>query len=292
MQVKRCLLLTYIIIGSTSAVALSMTNSIISPSSTEPATNPSNFSNTDIGGSTESKLHKRAAQENYVGTQPQIGRLTIFFGSEHNFCTGSVIQSRTRSMVVTAAHCLQHPSRSQPDSIIFAPQWHGELMSPVYFIASSWNKSPVFNDKAPGQHDVAFITFHVGPGHDNHELLEDYVGQARTPIFVPAGADLSYIAVTSLGNRNLSPAFSPNQPLRTCSADIETEWSSVYHAEILLLIGCDTTTAMSGGPVYQRNGELIGVISGHQIGAPNKPPAILLSALGPEEWELFARMGG
>jgi V8-like Glu-specific endopeptidase len=118
---------------------------------------------------------------------------------EH-FCTASVVQSRGRNMIITAAHCAYDSDAGAPvDDLVFAPDYRdgdgptGRWKVKKVIIDDRWAKSRDENldvaflllDKKDGkqiQDDLGGNTLGIDRGFDNEVKITGYPSSRETPI--------------------------------------------------------------------------------------------------------------
>ncbi|BFV59421.1 trypsin-like peptidase domain-containing protein [Kitasatospora sp. CMC57] len=173
---------------------------------------------------------------------------TLFVGGEHGSraCTASVVDSPRRNLLVTAAHCVQHPLFGRLDDLVFAPGYrNGQLPY------GSWRVSQVvvdqrWTERADPEYDVAFLTVEPVGGRE----IADVLGGFRL------GTDQGFglpVSVTGYPNEAEEPI--------TCS-NRTSEQSSTQER-----FDCHGyTDGTSGSPWLTAAGEVVGVIGGYQEG--------------------------
>lgn len=163
-------------------------------------------------------------------------------GPGNHSCTASVIQSSTRNLILTAAHCL-----SSPDGVTFVPGYRdgnapfGTWQITKVYTAGGWQQS---NDQ-----DEDFAILQVAP--DNGRDIEDVLGGN------PVGTDADFTAQVRLYGY---PGTS-EQPILCTNGTIRAD---TYQRRI----DCPSfSNGTSGGPfVDASDGKVIGVIGGYQQG--------------------------
>jgi V8-like Glu-specific endopeptidase len=118
---------------------------------------------------------------------------------EH-FCTASVVQSRGRNMIITAAHCAYDSDAGAPvDDLVFAPDFRdgdgptGRWKVKKVIIDDRWAKSRdedldvafLLLDKKDGkqiQDDLGGNTLGIDRGFDNEVKITGYPSSRETPI--------------------------------------------------------------------------------------------------------------
>ncbi|HET6152116.1 MAG TPA: serine protease [Marmoricola sp.] len=193
---------------------------------------------------------------------PSVLGLLPALGFPH-FCSASVVDSPSRDLVVTAAHCVFGVGAT----IEFAPLLHDSALP-----AGVWTVQKIYIDPAwaksfDPKHDVAFLRVAPRGG----KKLEDVVpGQ-------PLAAPQPGAPVTVSGY----PMGSRGRPI-TCTAPLEAV-DGGYSG-----IGCDGFgDGTSGGPWVQ-DGKVVGVIGGLEQGGCS-PDVEYSTPFGPEVTALLAR---
>ncbi|WP_405489254.1 trypsin-like serine peptidase [Nocardia sp. NBC_00511] len=171
----------------------------------------------------------------YPSTSGAVPRL----GGPH-FCSAGVVDSPSRDLLVTAAHCVLGPGAL----IEFAPLLHdSELPAGVWDVTSMY-VDPSWQQSFDPRHDVAFLR--VAPR--NGKKIEDVV--PGLPLATPTPGTPVTVSGYPLGFGG--------RPL-TCTAPLE----SVDNGSAIHCSGFVDGT--SGGPWIQ-NGQIVGVIGGPEQG--------------------------
>lgn len=180
---------------------------------------------------------------------------------EH-FCTASVVHSAHRDLIVTAAHCL-----GGAGELAFAPGYrngrapYGIWRVERVFLPDGW---------AQGQDedsDVAFAVLHERGGED----VEDVVGGNRFATRTTTGA--TAVTVTGYPDSLEVPVRCTNRP--------------TAHNSTQQRIDCpDLTGGTSGSPWVNGDGEVVGVLGGHEQGGATADISYSV-VLGPEAAELY-----
>ncbi|MFI6039808.1 trypsin-like serine peptidase [Streptomyces sp. NPDC051315] len=181
-----------------------------------------------------------------------------------HFCTASVVHSPHHDLVVTAAHCL---GGDGDGGLFFVPGYRdGEAPYGVWkvkrvFLPDGW---------AEGQDedsDVAFAVLHDRGGKG----VEDVVGGHRFVARAATGAGV--VTVTGYPDSRDAPI--------TC-----TNWATL-HSSTQQRIDCpDFTGGTSGSPWVDGDGEVVGVLGGHEQGGATADISYSV-VLGPEAAELY-----
>ncbi|KPI13687.1 hypothetical protein OV450_8306 [Actinobacteria bacterium OV450] len=189
-------------------------------------------------------------------------------GARPQFCTGSSVTSPTKSIVITAAHCLSDNDRFK--HLAFVPGWKPDPGNPsrgtapygvfpiqqgkVYIDGRYLTLGPVKGD------DLDFAFLRSGPNAKG-QFLEDATG---------TGNKLTTIHFSELAQKNVSLFGFPGDskaPL-VCGPTTTSGYSDRF-----LKIACNGyAPGVSGGPFLRnfdgKRGEIIGVIGGYKTGGP------------------------
>ncbi|MCX4746759.1 trypsin-like peptidase domain-containing protein [Kitasatospora sp. NBC_01287] len=181
---------------------------------------------------------------------PETDRVgALFSGSAtpgNHFCTASVVQSPTRNLLVTAAHCV-----SSTSGLVFAPAFRsGQTPYGVWQVTQIYSTNGWKQSQDP---DQDFAILQVAPL--NGRQIQDVVGGN------PLGLNESFTATVRL----YGYASSADVPILCSNA---TTQQSAYQRRI----DCPAFPGgTSGGPwINTANGDLIGIIGGYQQGG-NSP---------------------
>ncbi|MFH8596353.1 trypsin-like serine peptidase [Streptomyces rimosus] len=182
----------------------------------------------------------------------------------NQFCTASAVTSPTKSLVVTAAHCMK--GNTSLRNAAFVPGYRagaaqsgqaGEMPYGIFPLQDGkvWVDHRYQQD--PADDDVDFAFLRVGPNVQG-QLLEDAAGQGNTLTTVDS-AHLARESVTTIGY----PA-GQKTPLQ-CTND-----TRAFQGRFME-IQCDGfRKGVSGGPFLEdfdgRRGNLAGVIGGYKTG--------------------------
>ncbi|MCW2787128.1 MAG: serine protease [Marmoricola sp.] len=170
---------------------------------------------------------------------PSVLGLVPRLGGPH-FCTASVLDSPTRDLVATAAHCVFGVGAT----IEFAPLLHDSALPAGVWTVQKIYVDPAWTKSFDPEHDLAILK--VAP-HGSTRLEDVVPGN-------PLGAPLAGTPVTVSGY----PMGSRGRPV-TCTAPLAL--TGDYSG-----IGCSGFgDGTSGGPWVQ-NGHLVGVIGGLEQG--------------------------
>ena len=177
-------------------------------------------------------------------------RVGALFGADRadslaggHFCTASVVHSPRRDLIVTAAHCLDGAG----DGLVFVPGYrdgrapYGVWTVPRRFRPDGWTEA---RDE---DSDLAFATV-AGPGGGR---VEDVVGADRFATGVATGA--TAVTVTGYPDSREVPVRCTDKP--------------VPHSRTQQRVDCpDFTGGTSGSPWVNGDGQVVGVIGGHEKG--------------------------
>ncbi|WP_407288859.1 trypsin-like serine peptidase [Streptomyces sp. BP-8] len=182
------------------------------------------------------------------------------------FCTASAVASPTKSLVITAAHCLKGDHRQR--DFAFVPGYRTGASAKGQAGETPYGIFPVQEGKiwidaryraATPDDDVDFAFLRVGPNADG-KLLEDAVGR---------GNELTSVPTARLARKNVTLVGYPGgqkTPLQ-CTND-----TTAFQGRFME-IACDGfRSGVSGGPFLEnfdgRRGDLTGTIGGYKTGGP------------------------
>ncbi|GCD32387.1 hypothetical protein OEIGOIKO_00100 [Streptomyces chrestomyceticus JCM 4735] len=179
------------------------------------------------------------------------------------FCTASIVTSPTKSLVVTAAHCMKGNAKLR--NAAFVPGYRAGTSKAGRTGETPYGIFPLQDGKVWIDHryqentddDVDFAFLRVGP-NTKGQLLEDAAGQGNTLAFVDSG-QLARESVTVVGYPS-----GQKTPL-ACAND-----TRAFQGRFME-IQCDGyRSGVSGGPFLEdfdgRRGNLVGVIGGYKTG--------------------------
>ncbi|MFF8972531.1 trypsin-like serine peptidase [Streptomyces sp. NPDC014995] len=182
-----------------------------------------------------------------------------------HFCTASVVHSPHRDLIVTAAHCLG--GQSGVGGLVFVPGYrdgrapYGVWKVERAFLPDGWAKGQDEDS------DVAFAVLHDRGGKG----VEDVVGGNRFVTRAATGATV--VTVTGYPNSGDTPITCTNRP--------------AAHSSTQQRIDCpDFTGGTSGSPWVDGDGEVVGILGGHQQGGATADISYSV-VLGPEAAELY-----
>ncbi|MFF0097357.1 trypsin-like serine peptidase [Streptomyces canus] len=162
----------------------------------------------------------------------------LFAGKEH-VCTASVVRSPHRNLLVTAAHCLD----DSDDGLVFVPGYrdgrapYGKWKVLKRYMPEGWSKGQDENS------DVAFATVEGD--------VQDAVGGNRFVTGSATGA--TAVTVTGYPSSRDLPISCTNKP--------------TAHSRTQQRIDCpEFTGGTSGSPWVNGNGQVVGVLGGHEQG--------------------------
>ncbi|MGW4690663.1 trypsin-like serine peptidase [Streptomyces sp. NPDC004244] len=190
-------------------------------------------------------------------------------GGRDQFCSASVVASPTKSLVLTAAHCLSDNDRFK--RLAFAPGWKPDPANPQQRGIAPYGIFPIQKGKIwiDGRYlsqgpskadDVDFAFLKTGP-NSRGQFLENATGMGNT---------LTTIAPGQFSQKNVSLFGFPGgskAPL-VCPSTNTTGYSGRF-----LKIACQGYEGGSSGGPFLRNfdgqrGDVIGVIGGWKTGGP------------------------
>jgi len=158
-----------------------------------------------------------------------------------HFCTASVVHSKHGNLIVTAAHCLSK------GTLWFAPGYrngkapHGVWKVVKTFVPDTWNGDQDENS------DVGFAALESKDGVN----LEDIVGGNRFATGRSTGA--TAVTVTGYPSNEENAITCTNKP--------------TSHSHTQQRIECpDFTGGTSGSPWVNNDGEIVGILGGHEQG--------------------------
>jgi V8-like Glu-specific endopeptidase len=183
---------------------------------------------------------------------PAVGALFTVSGGRtgRHFCTASVVDSPTRDLVITAAHCV---SRLAPRKIAFVPDYHDGLAPYGVWLTARVLTDSAWRSSANPDHDVAFLVVYR---EGSSARIQNLTGGERLGIGWAARA---WVRVVGYPNTTERPI--------TCSAE-----SKAFGATEMEFDCGGYTDGTSGGPFLARfgrgkgEGTVIGVIGGYEEG--------------------------
>ena len=162
----------------------------------------------------------------------------LFNGGQHH-CTASVVRSPHRNLIVTAAHCLDNGD----DNLVFVPGYrdgrapYGKWKVLERYLPDGWSEAQDEDS------DVAFATVEGD--------IQDAVGGNRFVTGTATGA--TAVTVTGYPSSRALPISCTNKP--------------TAHSRTQQRIDCpEFTGGTSGSPWVNGNGQVVGVLGGHEQG--------------------------
>ncbi|WUV89302.1 trypsin-like peptidase domain-containing protein [Streptomyces canus] len=182
----------------------------------------------------------------------------LFNGGQHH-CTASVVRSPHRDLLVTAAHCLDNGD----DGLVFVPGYrdgtapYGKWKVLKRYMPEGWSK---------GQDEDSDVAFATVEGD-----IQDVVGGNRFVTGAATGA--TAVTVTGYPSSRDLPISCTNKP--------------TAHSRTQQRIDCpDFTGGTSGSPWVNGNGQVVGILGGHEQGG-STPDVSYSVVLGAEAAALY-----
>lgn len=179
-----------------------------------------------------------------AGRTPETARVGALFDGTRHFCTASVVHSPLRDLIVTAAHCLDDDT----GDLVFVPGYrngsspYGRWKVVRRYLPDGWAK---------GQDEDSDVAFAVVEDRANGDGVGDVVGANRFVTGVATGA--TAVTVTGYPSSREVPISCTNRPLA--------------HSRTQQRIDCpDFTGGTSGSPWVNGDGQVVGVLGGHEEG--------------------------
>lgn len=180
----------------------------------------------------------------------QSARVGALFGADRrtslaggHFCTASVVHSRDRNLIVTAAHCID----GDDSDLVFVPGYRdGRAPYGVWTVGKRFRPDGWANGQDEDS-DVAFALVDELGG----ERVEDAVGGNSFATGVATGA--TAVTVTGYPDSLDAPITCTNKP--------------TTHSRTQQRIDCPGfSSGTSGSPWVNGDGEVVGVLGGHEQG--------------------------
>ncbi|WP_130295355.1 trypsin-like serine peptidase [Pseudonocardia sediminis] len=208
----------------------------------------------------------RAAQPLVGGLAASTVGVLVVDGGRHQ-CSASVVASRSRRLLATAAHCVWLDDAWQVDGAVFIPGYasgeepFGRWPVQTAWVPKAWQaaRSPI--DDVAAETDVAFVSLAPVDGR----LAEEVLGAQGIRFFTPDRLTVAALGYPAIGAYD-------GQSLQACTGAARTEdfvgGSSTQVAGQVLVMTCDMTEGASGGPWLtgpdpaSGRGQVIGVVSG------------------------------
>ncbi|MGW9022810.1 trypsin-like serine peptidase [Streptomyces sp. NPDC055722] len=183
-----------------------------------------------------------------------------------HFCTASVVHSEEHDLIVTAAHCLSS------STMWFAPGYRdGKAPYGVWQVDRTYVDDAWSGDEDEDS-DIAFATLRPIDGVD----VEDLVGANRFVTGRETGA--TAVTVTGYPDSQDTPIACTNKP--------------TVHSSTQQRIDCPKfTSGTSGSPWVNGDGEVVGVLGGHEQGGSTADVSYSV-VLGDEAADLYATASG
>lgn len=182
---------------------------------------------------------------------PTVGALFQTDGSgklQSHFCTATVVDSPSKDMVITAAHCIGGGSRSGDLGIAFAPGYHDGKFPYGVWEATRFAADADWSSSSDPDHDVGFLQ--VSPTDGSGRKVQDVTGAVELSVGRPSSGTVRVIGYPDSTER---PITCQNQVSSHSARQMEFDCA-----------GYENGT--SGGPFVAPDGSVIGVIGGYQEG--------------------------
>ncbi|GAA4151632.1 trypsin-like serine peptidase [Leifsonia shinshuensis] len=136
------------------------------PDQEEPATQPPPVA--ALGSADQ------ASSGSGAGVNVTVGRLFFRKPTGDAYCTAAAVNSATRNLIITAAHCVHAGGAGQRyyDDFLFAPGWKNGPSVHGYWTATAVGAPPEWTQSKKWDHDYAFVRLAA----DNGRQLVDRVG--------------------------------------------------------------------------------------------------------------------
>ncbi|MFG2793843.1 trypsin-like peptidase domain-containing protein [Streptomyces sp. NPDC048419] len=179
-----------------------------------------------------------------------------------HFCTGSVVHSANRDLIVTAAHCLDDGG-----DLVFVPGYRdGRAPYGVWTV----HRSFLPDGWAKGQDEDSDVAFAVLEDRDG-KGVEDAVGGNRFVAGMATGA--TAVTITGYPNTGEAPVSCTNKP--------------TAHSRTQQRIECPGLSGgTSGSPWVNGDREVVGILGGHEQGGSTDDISYSV-VLGKEAAELY-----
>ena len=208
---------------------------------------------------------------------PTVGALFFTTGTKAHFCTASVVRSKPKNLVLTAAHCVY--GSTYASNIAYVPEYHfgkrpyGTWPVTAITVAAGWRQSHDPNL------DFAFLA--VAPPAGTSKPVQQVTGGLRLGIDRGYTHQIEVIGYNNVGHQALGCA--------TNSFEFMTNQMKFY---------ChDFQDGTSGGPwiigykSHKGTGTVFGVVGGYRQGG-NVPWASYSAYFSTSVHELFLQAGG
>ncbi|MFI7410365.1 trypsin-like peptidase domain-containing protein [Streptomyces sp. NPDC049627] len=181
---------------------------------------------------------------------PQSARVGPLFAADRrdrlrgsHFCTASVVHSRHRNIIVTAAHCLTGGT----EELVFVPGYRDGVAPYGMWRVGKWYLPDGWVEGRDEDSDVAFGVV----GDRGGEGIEDVVGGNRFVAGMATGA--TAVTVTGYPNSGEAPVRCSDKPRP--------------HSRTQQRISCPGfSSGTSGSPWVNGDGQVVGVLGGHESG--------------------------
>lgn len=167
---------------------------------------------------------------------------------QSHFCTATVVDSPTKNMIITAAHCIGGGSRSGDLGIAFAPGYHDGKFPYGVWQATRFTADSDWASSSDPDHDVGFLQ--VSPTDGSDHKVQDLTGAVELSVGRPISGTVRVIGYPDATERPV-----------TCQNKITAQSARQMEFDCP---GYENGT--SGGPFVATDGSVIGVIGGYQEG--------------------------
>lgn len=203
----------------------------------------------------------------------RVGALFLRQGTADHFCTASVVDSPSRDLLVTAAHCI-HGGKggSYRQDIVFIPGYRDGQAPFGIWTVRQLLVAPQWADASNPDFDVGFVELNSLGGKN----IEDILGANRL------GLDAGYqylVRVTGYPSSGAAPITCRNQTSEESATQLRFECGGYTG-------GTSGSPWMTRFDARSRTGTIVGVLGGYEEGGDT--PAISYSAfLGPAIQHLY-----
>ncbi|GAB2808326.1 peptidase [Actinocorallia aurea] len=170
------------------------------------------------------------------GVVPSVGKVFFTMDGKDYLCSGAVVRSASRDLVVTAGHCALGTGGRWADNWIFVPAYRegggpeGGFTARLMAVPDQWASS------GDDDYDVAMIALHSSrSGH-----VADLMGANAVAFGVPRGRPVHAFGYPAEGRYD-------GERLAYCAGRPQPD---PHHATVAQGLHCDLTQGSSGGPWF------------------------------------------